>query len=264
MTPTYALKKGVRYRYYISVSAMQSRGGAATSVHRVAADTIEAIVVHALQEAQRPGDRMDDAFAKTRSDGLREDDRRVLEDLVRTTSDESSNSTNRFPPGSDAERRARELVRSDLERIVVHPGRIEIARRDGRDPDASTITLAIPWTKPSSTRRREILEPETSNGKTLPLAADERHRLLRATALARRWLDELIGGVVSDAAAIAARERKSERSVRMTLSLAFLDPALIEAAVENRLPRGYGVSRLVDLPSFFDDQWRALGLARPR
>ena len=42
-----------------------------------------------------------------------------------------------------------------------------------------------------------------------------------------------------------------------------LDPALIKAAAQGRLPRGYGVSRLVDLPPRFEDQWRALGLARP-
>ena len=48
----------------------------------------------------------------------------------------------------------------------------------------------------------------------------------------------------------------------MTLSLAFLDPAIIKAACEGKLPHGYGVSRLVDLPPAFDDQWRALGLVR--
>jgi hypothetical protein len=49
----------------------------------------------------------------------------------------------------------------------------------------------------------------------------------------------------------------------MTLSLAFLDPAIVKAAVEGRLPRGYGVSRLADLPIAFADQWSALGLHRP-
>ena len=81
--------------------------------------------------------------------------------------------------------------------------------------------------------------------------------------MARLWLDELISGAVPDPAALAARERKSERWVRMTLSLAFLDPALVKAAAQGRLPRGYGVTRLFDLPPRFEDQWRALGLARP-
>jgi hypothetical protein len=41
------------------------------------------------------------------------------------------------------------------------------------------------------------------------------------------------------------------------LSLAFLDPAIIKAAADGRLPRGHGVSRLVDLPTAFADQWSA-------
>jgi hypothetical protein len=49
----------------------------------------------------------------------------------------------------------------------------------------------------------------------------------------------------------------------MMLSLAFLDPVVIDAACCGILPRGHGVTRLMDLPPRFADQWRALGLLRP-
>jgi hypothetical protein len=49
----------------------------------------------------------------------------------------------------------------------------------------------------------------------------------------------------------------------MTLSLAFLAPEIVKAAVEGRLPRGFGLKRLVDLPVAWPDQWRALGLQAP-
>ncbi len=39
-------------------------------------------------------------------------------------------------------------------------------------------------------------------------------------------------------AAIAQRESRSERMIRMTLSLAFLDPKLVQAALHGALPRG--------------------------
>ena len=45
----------------------------------------------------------------------------------------------------------------------------------------------------------------------------------------------------------------------MTLSLAFLAPEIVKAAVEGRLPRGFG-QRLVDLPMAWPDPWRTLGL----
>jgi hypothetical protein len=53
------------------------------------------------------------------------------------------------------------------------------------------------------------------------------------------------------------------RSIRMTLSLAFLAPEIVKAAVEGRLPRGFGLKRLVDLPMAWPDQWRTLGLPAP-
>ena len=76
-------------------------------------------------------------------------------------------------------------------------------------------------------------------------------------------LEELVKGLVGDVAELAARENRTARSIRLTLSLAFLDPALIDAACTGTLPRGYGVTRLMDLPARFADQWRALGLTRP-
>jgi hypothetical protein len=62
---------------------------------------------------------------------------------------------------------------------------------------------------------------------------------------------------------LAVREGKTARSIRMTLPLAFLALDIVKAAVEGRLPRGYGLKRLVDLPMAWADQWRALGLQVP-
>jgi site-specific DNA recombinase len=49
----------------------------------------------------------------------------------------------------------------------------------------------------------------------------------------------------------------------MTLSLAFLAPDLVKVAIEGRLPRGFGLKRLVDLPMAWPAQWRALELEAP-
>jgi hypothetical protein len=47
----------------------------------------------------------------------------------------------------------------------------------------------------------------------------------------------------------------------MTISLAFLSPALVKAALEGRLPRGIGVTRLCDTPAEWSRQHQALGLS---
>ena len=62
--------------------------------------------------------------------------------------------------------------------------------------------------------------------------------------------------------AIATREGCSPRRVTMLISLAFLSPDLVKAAVEGRLPRGVGLARLVDPPLAWAEQWRMLGLAQ--
>ena len=71
----------------------------------------------------------------------------------------------------------------------------------------------------------------------------------------------MIAGTVEGIEAIAAREGVSERSARMRLSLAFLAPDIVLAAVDGTLPRGLGVSRLMDMPPSWADQRQALGIA---
>jgi len=53
---------------------------------------------------------------------------------------------------------------------------------------------------------------------------------------------------------IAKREHCSERSVRMTLSLAFVSPAIAKAAIDGTLARGLGTAPLSDLPANWDRQ----------
>ena len=92
-----------------------------------------------------------------------------------------------------------------------------------------------------------------------PIRAEARAALLHAIAKGRAWLDEIVSGQVSGTEAIAAREGCSERSVRMTLSLASLAPDIVRAGVEGRLPRGIGLSRLTNLPLSWSEQRAALG-----
>jgi site-specific DNA recombinase len=46
----------------------------------------------------------------------------------------------------------------------------------------------------------------------------------------------------------------------MTISLAFLAPDLVKAAIDGRLPQGMGVARLTDLPAEWSRQYQTLGL----
>jgi site-specific DNA recombinase len=80
---------------------------------------------------------------------------------------------------------------------------------------------------------------------------------------AHHWLGELTTSPNLNIESLAAREGKTERWIRRTISLAFLCPGLAKAAIEGRLPRGFGVKRLMDLPMAWPDQWSVLGLRAP-
>jgi site-specific DNA recombinase len=96
-----------------------------------------------------------------------------------------------------------------------------------------------------------------------PMRTEARAVLTDALRDAHHWLDELTTSPNQTIESLAAREGKTERWIRRTVSLAFLCPALVKGAIDGRLPRGFGVKRLMDLPMDWTDQWSALGLRAP-
>ena len=115
-----------------------------------------------------------------------------------------------------------------------------------RDPHV----LVVPWKKTSSKRPREIILPAStsSHPDPRPIRAETRAKLVTAIAKGRHWLDALMAGTVTNVEQIAAREKCSIRQVNRTITLAFIAPTLVQAAVDGRLPRGIGVATVRDFP----------------
>ena len=103
--------------------------------------------------------------------------------------------------------------------------------------------LTLPWTRTSSRRRREIIQRVGEAQQPLrAMRTKARDGFIKALRDAHRWLDELLVDPTT-IESLAIREGKSERSIRMTLSLAFMSPDLAEAAMEGRLPLGFASLR---------------------
>ena len=149
--------------------------------------------------------------------------------------------------------------RPDLCYLVFSFGETAATRDDDTRPET---VLSVPWQKMASTRRREILIPEgTSLQRVRRIRSENRATLVASIARSRRWLNELISDPAASTESIAEREQSSIRNVNRTLSLAFLAPDLVRAAIEGRLPHGMGVTRFADLPAEWSRQRRILGLA---
>ena len=161
---------------------------------------------------------------------------------------------------------SRGLVHTHVARVEVQPEQLIIQLAEGQGSDrqkaASNAALEVSWQKTISRRRRAILVPDgMSPQHARPIRSENRATLVASIARGRRWLDELITEETATTDSIAKRERCSVRKVTMTISLAFLAPDLVIAAIDGRLPHGMGVARLADLPAEWSRQHQMLGLA---
>jgi DNA invertase Pin-like site-specific DNA recombinase len=229
MVPTHATKAGVRYRYYVSTPCLhgEAKTASAGSVSRVPAADIEETIVKFLKEHLAA--KQDRSTTRAVLSG----DRGALAQLIAG--------------------------------IVVHKDRLIVRFKSDHADQASDSpddqSLTIPWQKPPSKRSRRILLPNNaSRSDVRPEQFERRTRLVSAIARGRRWLDDVVSGRVTTVAELCAREKCSIRQINMTISLAFLAPNLVKAAVEGRLPRGIGIERLRDPPTEWSRQFEALGL----
>jgi site-specific DNA recombinase len=206
LSPTHAQKGALRYRYYVSRSAIA--GQPTGPVTRLPAPEIEALVIGALRSIKPAADEHSDAA----------------------------------------------LIASRLRRVLVHPDELVLELTDD-----AVQAIHLPWSPRTNTRRREVIIPPGINRQLRPMKAEDRARILKAIATARCWIDDLAASRIIGTLAIASREGLSERSVRMTLSLAYLSPNIVRAIIDGRLPRGLGIKQLADLPASWAEQEHALG-----
>src|SRR5262245_15062846 len=224
MSPTYTMRRRNRYHYYISQAYL--RGGEAGSRPRVGANDVERVVVEELCRQQPRHDR--------------------AIDMAGVWSAET-----------------RELVRSTVDRIVIHHDGSAMTLKvkeaddtiDGGNQIPKTLRLALP--PPRSRERKEILVP--GNCGTQPRRIDQ--ALILALARARSWMRSLRQGEFVDTNEIAQRFGLGDAHVRRLLRLAYLAPDIVEAIIEGRQPRTLTVKRLLrGIPLSWADQRATFGL----
>lgn len=229
MSPTHTMRRGNRYRYYISQARL--RGKPAGSRHRIGADDVERLIVEYLCRQQARADLADDLATGVWS----------------------------------AE--TRELILSTVDRVVVHREEVEVTLNikeaagaatsvDVDEKNESTGTIKLPFPPPRPRERKEIIVP--GNSGTRPRRIDQ--ELILALARARSWMRALRQGEFVDTAEIARRLRLSDPHVRRLLRLTYLAPDIVESIVEGRQPRILTVKLLLKgIPLDWADQRTAFG-----
>jgi site-specific DNA recombinase len=220
MSPSHVRRRGIKYRYYLSSAILNGQPEKSGTVSRVPAGEIEAQVVKSVRDHLK---------------------------LSTASKDDPT------------------LIRDYVMRVEVHADRliVELAHTKAAGPQRKRghQRIEIPWKKTASTRRREILVPATMTTETVrPIRSESRALLIAAIARGRRWLVELTTDPTATVVSIASKAGCSPRKINMTISLAFLAPELVKAAIEGRLPRGMGLTRLCELPAEWSRQYQVLGL----
>ncbi len=235
MTPSHTIKRGVRYRYYISHALLQKRKGGAGRVGRVPAPEIEALVVQALRVHLEANATTLPSTTEDRDLIERHIDRIIVKVaaielcLVKQANEQESSSSQ----GTDA-------------------GNVQ-------DNDHLPTVLILPWSAPCFTAVKGVIHTPSEPPALKP---ETRDALLKAIAKARGWIDDLICGRVASFNEIAFQEGRVARHIRLLTPLAFVSPKVIAAIIDGTTSANLTVTALAKtLPYSWHEQERVVGLS---
>ena len=253
LTPSHAVKKGRRYRYYVS-AALITDAGTDREGWRLAAREIEEAVIRILADALTSPAGLVERFGAAGIPG--DQIRKLLSRAARVKA---------ALGGSPGERA--KLVRELVEKIIVDERTIIIKLRrsfllgipssasEAASEGAVELTAAVAFTRRGAETKLVLpgLAPQKHSSKCDPA-------LIKAIVRGRAWFEELATGRARSLQVLAERDGISRRYIRRLIGLAFLSPELIEAILQGRQPVALTATRLteLDLPLDWTEQHKLL------
>jgi site-specific DNA recombinase len=249
MTPSHASKKGVRYRYYISRALIEGQPERSGTPARISAPAIEQLVIDALRGHPAAQDYLRGATATAPGDvtAAAGDATGAAHTIAQKAAVTASPGNGQNHSLSDSD-----LIANMLERVDVDETSITLTLA-APDPDEDddltqelqpaqpaeriTIRCTLGHAKPIQPR---VIPSEGEGAPTAPRLTGSQmgntSRLISTIVRSQSWLAELRSGRVDSIQALARRDGRSERNIRMMLNLAFLSPDIIAAILDGGLP----------------------------
>ncbi len=259
LSPSHAVKEGVRYRYYISHRLMEARRKASDG-WRVPAREIERPVISTI--VQHLTDEL--KFMKL----LDVDD--LSPDAYRNAFARSVGISKQLNATPHVEQK--ELLKSILHRIELHPDKLVIEINPARlwqmlevdvsDTNNTKALLRMQRIELSHKLKRRGLETKIVIGSSDARDTNPDQNLIMTVANAHRWLHLLTNGDVTSIDELATNENIDRNEVSRFLPLAFLAPDIVQKILDGRQPVDLTIRKLRNieaLPMNWASQHDVLG-----
>jgi site-specific DNA recombinase len=269
-TPSHAVKRGKRYRYYVSQAAIHHRPTSKAGPTRIPAQELEGVICRRLQALLSSPEQLLQVI------GVSSEDAATSKALIVA----GKQLAKAWLAKSQTEQR--EFLGSVIGRIVVRERSLEITILQPVLREALLGNRSAQFTKQ---------EPFLEKGKNVfKLMIDARVKrcggevrllvptdsanespsrpvpsLIKAVARAHRWPEQMINGELKGRLSIARCTGLDERYIGRVLQCALLAPDIVEAILDGRQPADLGVQKLLkDLPLDWTAQRRLLGFPSNR
>jgi site-specific DNA recombinase len=239
-TPSYAVKKKRRYRYYVSQAAIKGRKHSESPM-RLPANEIEELVTREIELLLRSPQRLL-AILDGQNFSVVEP-----EQLITAVAKTSS--------------RPEDVLASCVRQIIIRDGKFEL-----QFDRPALLGLLLGKPVESSGEDHIVIEAEAKlrrcGGEVRFLLPPDRAgkpkqvpSLIRAIARAREWVDRIVAGEIPNQRALAAATGYVERYISRVIPLAFLAPDITESVLEGTSSEYHSLGdHLEDVPMVWREQ----------
>jgi site-specific DNA recombinase len=264
-TPSHAVKRGKRYRYYVSQAVIHHRATGKVGPTRIPAQELEEVICRKLQALLSSAEQLLQAVS------VESEDAAISKALIIA----GKHLAKLWVAKSPTEQR--EFLSNIVGRIVVRETGLEItilqpalrevllghrltqlAKQESfLEKGKNVFKFMIDAKVKRCGGEVRLLVPTDSANKSPSRPVPS---LIKAVARAHRWPEQIIHGELKGRHSIAQRTGLDERYVGRVLQCALLAPDIVEAILDGHQPADLGIQKLLrDLPLDWAEQRKRLG-----